>query len=44
VQVDRDADAVTVSVRASVPSLIPFASFTVDEQASAPIEAFRITG
>ena len=42
VQVDRGADAVTVSVQASVPSVVPFASFTVDEQASAPIEAFQV--
>ena len=44
VQVNRGADAVTVTVVASVPSVIPFASFTVDEQASAPIEAFQVSG
>lgn len=44
VQVHRGADAVTVTVTASVPTVIPFASFTVDEQASAPIEAFQVLG
>ena len=44
VQVNRAADAVTVVVTASVPSVIPFGSFTIDEQASAPIEAFQVTG
>lgn len=43
VQVDRGSDAVTVSVRASVPSVVPFASFSVDEQASAPVEAFQVS-
>ena len=42
VQVDRGTDTVTVSVHASVPSVVPFASFTVDEQASVPVEAFRV--
>lgn len=40
VQVDRNADTVTVTVTASVPSVIPFGAFTIDEQASAPVEAF----
>lgn len=40
VQVDRNADAVTVTVSASVPSVIPFGAFTITERASAPIEAF----
>ena len=44
VQVDRGTDTVTVSVHASVPSVVPLASFTVDEQASAPVEAFQVTG
>jgi Flp pilus assembly protein TadG len=44
VQVIRDATIVTVTVTASVPSVVPFASFSVDERASAPIEAFSPTG
>lgn len=41
VQVDRRADTVTVTVVASVPSVVPFADFTVDEQASVPVESFQ---
>jgi len=40
VQVTRDATTVRVTVHADVLTLIPFGSFTVDEQASAPVEAF----
>lgn len=44
VQVVRDATTVTVNVHADVLSVIPFGSFTVDESASAPVEAFTAAG
>ncbi|MGS0688850.1 TadE/TadG family type IV pilus assembly protein [Nakamurella sp. GG22] len=40
VQVNRDATTVTVTVTADVLTVIPFGSFTVDESAAAPVEAF----
>lgn len=40
VSVGGGADRVTVTVRADVVSIVPFASFTVSESASAPVEAF----
>jgi Flp pilus assembly protein TadG len=44
VQVVRDATTVTVTVHADVLSVIPFGSFTVDESATAPVEAFTPAG
>jgi Flp pilus assembly protein TadG len=43
VQVTRDADEATAVVHAQVLAVIPFASFTVDERASAPVEAWTGT-
>ncbi len=40
VSVDGGANAVTVTVNADVISIIPLASFSVSESASAPIEEF----
>ena len=40
VQVDRDAGQAVASVHAEVLAIVPFTSFTVDEQATSPIEAF----
>jgi Flp pilus assembly protein TadG len=40
VSVRRAAGTVTVTVRASVMSVIPFGDFSVDETASGPIETF----
>ena len=40
VAVNRDATTVTVTVRADLLTVIPFGSFTVNESASAPVEAF----
>ena len=40
VQVTRDAGQATALVHAQVLAVIPFVSFTVDEQASAPVEAW----
>ena len=40
VRVDRNATTVTVTVTADVLTVIPFGSFTVDEQASVPIETW----
>ena len=40
VRVTRDATTVTVTVTADVLTVIPFGSFTVDESAVAPVEAF----
>ena len=40
VAVGGGADVVTVTVSADVTSLVPFASFTVSESASAPVEVF----
>lgn len=44
VQVDRGAEEVTVNVTASVPSIVPFTQFTINEQASVPVEAFQAGG
>ncbi|GGM10050.1 TadE/TadG family type IV pilus assembly protein [Nakamurella endophytica] len=44
VQVVRAATTVTVTVHADVLSVIPFGRFTVDESASAPVEAFTAAG
>lgn len=44
VQVDRTATTVTVSVTADVLTVIPFGSFSVQEKASAPVEAFTAPG
>ena len=40
VLVTRDVVTVTATVTAGVPSVIPFGSFSVQERASAPVEAF----
>lgn len=41
VQVTRDATTATVNIHADVLTVIPFAgAFTVDEHATAPVEAF----
>ena len=40
----RDVDTVTVTVHADVLTVIPFGSFSVDERASAPVEAFSPPG
>ena len=40
VTVDRGAATVTVAVHASVLSVIPFGSFSVDERAAVPVEQF----
>ena len=44
VAVTRDATTVTVTVHADVLTVIPFGNFTVDERASAPVEAFTPAG
>jgi len=41
VQASRDAGPVTV--HADVLTVIPFGGFTVDEHATAPVEAFQVT-
>jgi TadE-like protein len=41
VGVSRDAAGVVASVRADVLTVIPFGSFSVAEQATAPVEAFQ---
>ena len=40
VQVTRDAGEATAVVHAQVLAVVPFATFTVDEQASAPVETW----
>ncbi len=40
VQVDRSARTVTVTVKARVITVVPFADFTVSEVAAAPVEVF----
>jgi len=40
VRVDRGPQSVTVRVTATVPSVIPFGTFTVTETATAPVEVF----
>lgn len=40
VSVGGGADAITVTVNADVVSIIPFAGFSVNESASAPVEEF----
>ena len=40
VRVTRDAAAATAAVHADVLTLVPFLTFTVDERATAPVEAF----
>ena len=44
VQVTRDATTVTVTVHADVLTVIPFGHFTIDERATAPVEAFTAVG
>ena len=44
ISVTRDASTVVVTVHADVLTVIPFGNFTVDEQASAPVEAFTSAG
>jgi len=44
VRVNRDATTVTVTVTADVLTVIPFGSFSVDESATAPVEAFTAAG
>lgn len=41
VTVDRGPAAVTVEVRSSVLSVIPFGKFTVDESAAGPVETYE---
>ena len=43
VQVTRDAGTVTAEVHSGVLTVIPFGSFTVDERAAAPVEAFSVS-
>ena len=43
VRVTRDAGTVTVTIHTGVLTVIPFGSFTIDEHATAPVEAFQIT-
>ena len=38
--IDRGAQSVNVAVHATVMSVIPFGSFTIDETASGPVELF----
>jgi Flp pilus assembly protein TadG len=40
VTVDRSATSVTVRVHASVMSVVPFSSLSVDESATGPVEAY----
>jgi Flp pilus assembly protein TadG len=42
VSVTRDTATVTVTIHADVLTVIPFGGFTVDERASAPVEAFQV--
>jgi Flp pilus assembly protein TadG len=44
ISVNRDATTVTVTIHADVLTVIPFGNFTIDERASAPVEAFTSTG
>jgi len=44
ISVTRDASSVVVTVHADVLTVIPFGNFTVDERASAPVEAFTSAG
>jgi Flp pilus assembly protein TadG len=40
ISVTRDATTVVVTIHADVLTVIPFGNFTIDERASAPVEAF----
>lgn len=40
VTVDRGTDEITVEVHATVTSVVPFGTYTVDESASGPIEKY----
>lgn len=40
IQVNRSGNTITVHIHASVPSLVPFGSFSVDATASAPVETW----
>lgn len=40
VGVDRSPTRVVVTIEGSVPSVIPFANFTINESAQLPVEAF----
>ena len=42
--VTRDASREVVTVHADVLTVIPFGHFTVDERATAPVEAFQVIG
>lgn len=44
IQVTRDATTVVVTIHADVLTVIPFGNFTIDERASAPVEAFTPAG
>jgi len=41
VRVTRDARTVTVTIHTPVLTVIPFGAFTIDEHATAPVEAFQ---
>jgi Flp pilus assembly protein TadG len=40
ISVTRDATTVVVTIHADVLTVIPFGNFSIDERASAPVEAF----
>jgi Flp pilus assembly protein TadG len=40
ISVTRDVTTVVVTIHADVLTVIPFGNFTIDERASAPVEAF----
>ena len=44
ISVTRDASTVVVTIHADVLTVIPFGNFTIDERASAPVEAFTSAG
>jgi type II secretory pathway pseudopilin PulG len=44
VTVDRGPTAVTVTVRATVTSVVPFGTYTVTETAAGPVEQFQAVG
>ena len=44
IQVTRDATTVVVSIHADVLTVIPFGNFSIDERATAPVEAFTAVG
>jgi Flp pilus assembly protein TadG len=44
IQVSRDAVTVVATIHADVLTVIPFGHFTIDERATAPVEAFQAAG